>query len=67
MNPLSNYLKKHKITQMKFAELAGVSQTTISMYCAGKVSPNLNSALKIIKASNNELSITDLKVNAEAE
>ena len=60
MNALSKYLKKHKITQMNFAKQAGVSQTVISMYCAGKVSPRLKNAAKIVKAANNELLITDL-------
>ena len=60
MNALSDYLKKHKITQMEFATKAGVSQTVISMYCSGKVTPTLKNATKIVKAANYEIVMADL-------
>lgn len=52
---LREILKERKITIAQFAELSGISQSNLSNYMMGKVSPTLETLNKIADALNIEL------------
>lgn len=57
---LINYLKKHKLSQAKFAKEVGIHRNHLHWIVHGKGNPSLPLALRICKASNGEVGIVDL-------
>lgn len=51
MEQLSQYLRKHRIRQMDFAEAVGVTQGVISRLVSGTVKPSLDLAVRIERAT----------------
>lgn len=55
---LREILKERKITVGQFAELSGISQSNLSNYMIGKISPTLDTLNKIAETLN--IDITEL-------
>ena len=62
---LKEYLILKKLTQKKFAEICGVTQPTICRLIKKKVSPTLDTAIKIAKATKNKVNFQDFKHKGE--
>ncbi len=56
---LAAYLKAKKLTQMAFAELAGVPGPQVSMWLSRRRRPGLASALKIERATRGQVRVQD--------
>lgn len=59
---LSKFLKKSGLTWEQFADKAGVSRQTIYHLMQKKHNSTLKTIDKVIKASNNEITIEDLRI-----
>ena len=57
---LSEYLKNEGLTQEQFAKKLGKSQTLISAYCTGSMMPPRQTALKIVKITDGQVTLSDL-------
>jgi transcriptional regulator with XRE-family HTH domain len=56
---LAAYLKRHKLTQLAFAEKAGVPVPQVSLYLSAIRRPGLESALKIERATDGAVRAED--------
>ena len=63
---LGDYLSKHGMKQSEFAALAGMSQGTVSDIVTERIQLSVMRALRIIKASNGEVTIDDLPMLEDA-
>ena len=57
---LKTWLKKNGETFRSFGKKIGVDHTSLFKYTTGERTPRLNVALKIQKATNNEVKCSDL-------
>ncbi len=64
---LGDYLKREKMTQARFAKLAGTNQAHISELVHGKVSPTLDTIAKITDASLGCVTLQDWAQTVEFE
>lgn len=56
---LADHLRKTGMTQLEFAELAGVPGPQVSMWLSGRRRPGLESAFKIERATGGKVRATD--------
>ena len=56
---LIEFLKKHDMTQTQFAELAKLTQASISRYATYSQKPDLDALIKIRTATNNQVDAED--------
>jgi len=64
---IDEYLWRNKISQKKFSKKAGIAAHTLSILVHRHVSPKLVTAIKIIEASDNIITIEDLLRNSDRE
>ena len=57
---LSEYLKKNKISQEKFAELVGVTRPFITNIANGKKNPSIQLAGRIEEVTKGKVTLKDL-------
>jgi transcriptional regulator with XRE-family HTH domain len=57
VHPLKIWLIEKGITQRKFSEEVGITQAALSSILMWRTEPTLQTAYKIIRATNNELEI----------
>ena len=57
---LRDYLKKHNITQEKFAELIGVTRPWVTCIVNEQRNPSINVIIAIEKVTNGEVTTKDL-------
>lgn len=57
MNTLYTYLAREGITQEKFADMLGVSQSLVSKYRSGTRTPSLATALKISRLTDGQVPV----------
>lgn len=56
---LQAYLYKNKLSQARFGEMCGISQTAVWFYVAGLNIPNKKNMKKIISVTNGEVQAND--------
>lgn len=56
---LEEYLSKHNITQLAFAQKTNIHPVNINKYIKGKKTPNLRTILKIREATNGAVDVAD--------
>lgn len=56
---LSDYLALHKITSSAFADLIGVTQSSVSRFCNGTRRPDLTTIEKIHKVTGGQVTAED--------
>lgn len=59
MEKLKTYLKHNRLTHKAFADAVGVTQAAINRYVNGVRFPARNIIVKIEKATNGEVAVTD--------
>ncbi len=64
---LADYLSANGISQSKFAELIGITQPTVSDLCAGKHSPRMETAERIMRATRGQVTANDFTKFAQVE
>ena len=64
---LTEFLKKHKITQQQFAEIVKCRQGTVSRLCRGSTRPSLRLAHRIEVATGGKIPATSWVDCAEGD
>lgn len=57
---LGEYLRKHKLTDQRFGELADLSQPFVNRLRRGKAKPSYETIEKIVKATGGKVAPSDL-------
>ncbi len=60
IHPLKMWLLNHGLSQREFSQRSGVHEVKLSEFLKWKKTPSLETAIKIVKATNNELKIESL-------
>jgi len=55
--PISEYLKRHELSQKDFAKLMGVSQSAVSQWLSGEKGISLTTASRIEKRTRGEIKV----------
>jgi len=60
VHPLKKYLERNKITQRDFSFKIDYAEQNLNKILSGKFKPSIYTALKIVQATNGEISFEDL-------